>query len=287
MDRTDHIIERRLRDQGALPAVLSFSSDLSDAALIDAARAEGSMEGRDLVSDVTCAAPTPFTEGSVVMPDTPHGKAGPTAPRLSPDDTRRLGGGRHVVVYDFGVKRNILRELVDLGFRVTTVPATFSASATLDLRPDGVLLSNGPGDPAALDFAVAITRGLLDSGVPLFGICLGHQLLGRALGGATYKLKFGHHGVNQPVLDLSSGQVEITSQNHGFAVDLATLSSAELTHRNLNDGTVEGFRVPGRPVFAVQYHPEAAPGPHDASYLFTRFGRLCAGESPDRALGGA
>jgi carbamoyl-phosphate synthase small subunit len=177
-----------------------------------------------------------------------------------------------VVAYDFGIKRNILRKLVDVGCRVTVVPATTPATAVLRDRPDGVFLSNGPGDPAAVEYAAEATRELLAARRPLFGICLGHQILGLALGGRTYKLKFGHHGANQPVMDLARGQVEITSQNHNFAVDVDSLAGrAELSHVNLNDRTVEGMRLGGAPVFSVQYHPEAAPGPHDASYLFDRF----------------
>jgi carbamoyl-phosphate synthase small subunit len=194
---------------------------------------------------------------------------------------RPPGGGprHHVVAYDFGIKRNILRRLVDAGCRVTVVPATTPAREALALRPDGIFLSNGPGDPAAVTYAVSACRELVASDVPLFGICLGHQILGLALGGATYKLKFGHHGANQPVLDLATGKVEITSQNHGFAVDVASLAGkADLTHVNLNDGTVEGLRLRGRRVFGVQYHPEASPGPHDAAYLFDRFVSLIEGQ---------
>jgi carbamoyl-phosphate synthase small subunit len=179
---------------------------------------------------------------------------------------------RHVVAYDFGMKHNILRRLCDSGCRVTVVSATTPASEVLALKPDGVFLSNGPGDPAAVTYAAEACREILERRVPLFGICLGHQILGLALGGKTYKLKFGHHGANQPVVDLTTKKVEITSQNHGFAVDVATLAGkAELTHVNLNDNTVEGLRLIDRPAFSVQYHPEASPGPHDASYLFERF----------------
>jgi len=175
------------------------------------------------------------------------------------------------VVYDFGIKRNILRCLVDAGCRLTVVPASTSAADVLALEPDGVFLSNGPGDPAAVTYAVDAVRDLLGK-QPVFGICLGHQLLGLALGARTFKLKFGHRGVNQPVKDLTTGRIEITTQNHGFCVDLATLPpGAASTHVHLNDGTSEGLSIPSLRAFSVQYHPEAAAGPHDSFYLFERF----------------
>jgi carbamoyl-phosphate synthase small subunit len=259
-------ITRRLRDLGAMRGIITTAdpATLSDAALVAKVRETPGLEGRDLVREVTCAAPYEWTEGSHTL-SAPPVKAGP--------------GAKHVVAFDFGVKRNILRRLVDVGCRVTVVPATTSADEVLARRPDGVFLSNGPGDPAAVTSAIAATRGILEAGVPLFGICLGHQILGLALGGKTYKLKFGHHGANQPVMDLTTRKVEITSQNHGFCVDVDSIeqrgaTGAELTHVNLNDRTVEGMRVLGRPAFSVQYHPEASPGPHDAAYLFERFARL-------------
>jgi carbamoyl-phosphate synthase small subunit len=173
------------------------------------------------------------------------------------------------------MKRGILRRLRSSACRVTVVPAATSARDVLALAPDGIFLSNGPGDPAALPYAVEATRELARTGIPLFGICLGHQILGQALGGKTYKLKFGHHGANHPVMDLGTGKVEITSQNHGFAVDVASMEGrAVLTHVSLNDKTVEGMRHDSLPVFSVQYHPEASPGPNDSSYLFERFTRL-------------
>jgi carbamoyl-phosphate synthase small subunit len=218
------------------------------------------MEGRDLVRAVTCAAPYTWDQPSW----RPPGAAGAVPP-----------ADLHVVAYDFGIKRHILSSLRDLGCRTTVVPATTPAADALALGADGYFLSNGPGDPAALPYAAEAARGLVASGKPVFGICLGHQILGLALGGRTYKLAFGHHGANHPVQDLATGKVEITSQNHGFAVDVASLEGrAVLTHVNLNDGTVEGMRLEGRPVFSVQYHPEASPGPHDAAYLFGRFVRL-------------
>jgi carbamoyl-phosphate synthase small subunit len=177
-----------------------------------------------------------------------------------------------VVAYDFGIKRTILRRLVDAGCRVTVVPATTTAADALALAPDGIFLSNGPGDPAAVTYAIEATRALVDSGKPVFGICLGHQILGLALGARTFKLPFGHHGGNHPVQELASGKVEITAQNHGFAVDPASLpAGVRVTHKNLFDDTVEGLELVGRPVMSVQYHPEAGPGPHDAHYLFARF----------------
>jgi carbamoyl-phosphate synthase small subunit len=222
------------------------------------------MEGQDLVGEVTCAATYEWTEPGWTL-----------EPGDAPSATGRSGAARpHVVVYDYGVKRNQLRLLVDRGVRVTVVPAATSAEAVLALRPDGVMLSNGPGDPAAVLPAIAATRALLGK-LPVMGICLGHQILSLALGARTYKLRFGHHGNNQPVLDLRTGQVAITSQNHGFAVDDTTLPPVgKVTHLNLNDRTVEGLACPDLRAFSVQYHPEAAPGPHDAEPLFDHFLQL-------------
>jgi carbamoyl-phosphate synthase small subunit len=253
------MLTQKLRDQGAMRGLISAApvDKLSDAALVERVRRAPGLEGRDLVREVTSLASFTWDEGSW------HHAQDPVARR--PRD-------KHVVAYDFGMKRNILRMLVDSGCRVTVVPATTSATDVLALRPDGVFLSNGPGDPAAVTYAAEACRAIVAKKVPLFGICLGHQILGLALGGATYKLKFGHHGANCPVMDLSTRKVEITSQNHGFAVDVDSLrGKAELTHVNLNDSTVEGMRLGDRPAFSVQYHPEASPGPHDASYLFDRF----------------
>jgi carbamoyl-phosphate synthase small subunit len=254
-------ITRRLREGGAMRGLITTADParLSDAALVDAVRATPGLEGRDLVLEVTSQKPYGWTEGVW--------RLGGGGPRRKPD--------KHVVAYDFGIKTNILRQLVDAGCRVTVVPAATPAKDALALSPDGVFLSNGPGDPAAVTYAAESCRQILERKVPLFGICLGHQILGLALGGKTYKLKFGHHGANQPVMDLQTRKVEITSQNHGFAVDVKSLSGrAELSHVNLNDGTVEGMRLTDRPAFSVQYHPEASPGPHDASYLFDRFIQL-------------
>ncbi|MCC6630234.1 MAG: glutamine-hydrolyzing carbamoyl-phosphate synthase small subunit [Chloroflexi bacterium] len=256
-----------LRTFGALRGALSARPDADAGTLVAAARAWPGLEGRDLVREATCPAiyawreptPTAWAYGSEV----PH-------PRPLPEGE---GIGRpHVVAYDFGIKRNMLRRLTAFGCRVTVVPAATPAEAALALRPDGVLLSNGPGDPAALPYAVAATRGLLDAGVPTLGICLGHQLIGQALGARTFKLKFGHHGGNQPVGDVVTGRVRITSQNHNYAIDPDGLpANVQVTQMNLNDQTVEGLVVTDRPVWSVQYHPEAAPGPHDGDDVLVAF----------------
>jgi len=242
---------RHIRCEGAMKGVIS-TEDLDPASLVEKAKASPGLVGRDMVKHVTCAERYVWKENG--------GESAP--PRF------------HVVVFDYGVKHNILRMLVRVGCRVTVVPASTKAEDVLDLRPDGVLLSNGPGDPAAVTYAVAEIRKLLGK-LPVFGICLGHQLIGLALGGRTYKLKFGHRGGNQPVKDLATGRVDITSQNHGFCVDMDSLKEAdvEITHVNLNDQTLEGMRHKRMPVFSVQYHPEASPGPHDSGYLFEQFVR--------------
>jgi carbamoyl-phosphate synthase small subunit len=242
-------VVRRIRERGALRGVLT--TERSDVDALSAELADfPTMTGRALVDAVT---------------------------RSEPEELPAEGEEHfHLAVYDFGVKRNILRSLTQRGARVTVLPARTPASECLGLDPDGVLLSNGPGDPEPLGSIIDEVRKLAlpDSGpgVPVFGICLGHQLLGLALGGSTFKLKFGHHGGNQPVKDLETGKIAITSQNHGFSVDPESLpAGVRPTHVNLNDGTLEGLRVEGRPVFAAQYHPEAAPGPHEAAALFDRF----------------
>jgi carbamoyl-phosphate synthase small subunit len=252
---------RHLRDHGAQEAVLS-SSDLDAERLVRRAQDTPSLVGRDLVREVTCSEPYGWEEG----PWKPGGY-------VTADEIAAIRGRApwKVVAYDFGIKWNILRNLVGVGCQVRVVPASTPAHEVLALNPDGVFLSNGPGDPDAVAGAPENVAQLLGR-VPVFGICLGHQILGLALGGRTSKLKFGHHGGNQPVQDLTTGKVEITAQNHGFVVDMDSLGDrAEVTHVNLNDRTVEGLAVKGQPTFAVQYHPEASPGPHDARYLFRRF----------------
>ncbi len=236
---------RHIRDKGAMRACLS-TIDLDKDSVVEKARMSPLMENRELASVVT-------TSQAYSIP--------------------AKGAERfHVVCYDFGVKTNSLRELASFGCRITVVPSSTPASEVVALRPDGIFLSNGPGDPASMQKVVEEIRRVVDTGVPTFGICFGHQLLCRAFGGSTYKLAFGHRGGNQPVQDVVSKTVEITSHNHGFAVEAATLpSELEVTHINLNDNCVEGMRHKTLPIFSVQYHPEAAPGPHDAEHHFTRF----------------
>jgi carbamoyl-phosphate synthase small subunit len=250
---------RHIRTCGAQEAVIS-RVDLNPDSLVRKAKASPGLVGRDLVKEVTCRESYEWELGEWGL------ERGYVRPRLE--------GAPTVVAMDYGIKRNILRSLVSNGFRVKVLPATATADDILACSPDGVFLSNGPADPAALPYAREAVRGVLGR-KPVFGICLGHQILGLAIGGTTYKLNFGHHGANHPVKDLSSGRVEITSQNHGFAVDADSVAGrAEISHLNLNDRTVEGLRGQGAPFFSVQYHPEASPGPHDAGYLFKRFRRL-------------
>ncbi len=244
-DLDTRAVVRRLRQQGAMRGALTSDIDHVDQVL-DQVRKQPPMEGQALVPRVTTDEAYP----------------------LAAEGEEKF----HIAVYDFGVKRNILRMLCDRGARLTVVPAETPAQQVVALGVDGIVLSNGPGDPAALETVIGVVRDLVKAELPIFGICLGHQLLGLALGGQTFKLPFGHHGGNQPVKDLDTGQVLITSQNHGFAVDIGSLpSGCRVNQINLNDGTAEGFVVEGRSVFSTQYHPEAAPGPHDAGRLFDDF----------------
>jgi carbamoyl-phosphate synthase small subunit len=255
-------LTRRLRSAGVMRGIIATGA-VDPEVLVERARQLPLMEGTDLVKDVTCAEPYDF---SLSLGDTVSETS------FAPQPERRAVRPLRVAAYDFGIKLNILRRLAAHGCEVRVYPASTPAQTLLDWRPDGVFLSNGPGDPAAVGYAVEHVRTLVDSGTPVFGICLGHQLLALGLGARTYKLKFGHRGANHPVKQLSTGAIEITSQNHGFAVDPESLpEGVEVTHRNLYDGTVEGLRHTSRPVFSVQYHPEASPGPHDADYLFRQF----------------
>ena len=252
-------LTRVLRTVGVMRGVIGTGTVDPDELVAEASRVTP-MEGLDLVKNVSCAEPY----------DWPSDDLEPVGFRLAPGN--RSGRPLRVAAYDFGLKRNILRRLSAHGCEVRVFPASAPASDLLGIKPDGVFLSNGPGDPAPLRYAVANARAVIDADVPVFGICLGHQVLALAMGGSTYKLKFGHRGGNHPVKQVSTGQVEITSQNHGFAVEPASLpEDVEVTHLNLYDGTVEGLRHTQRPVFCVQYHPEASPGPHDADYLFSCF----------------
>ncbi len=267
-------VTRHLRTQGAVNGLISLDGSNLDG-LIKKAKALPSMEGQDLVKKVTSDKPFLWSDGNGSWSQAPKGKS----------------QKKRVVVIDYGVKQNILRSLIDLGCEVVVVPANSSAEQILNHKPDGIVLSNGPGDPAVVDYGVKTIQQLIDNNIQIknkgdapiavFGICLGHQLLGLALGGETYKLKFGHHGGNHPVKDLESGRVDVTSQNHGFCVAGEKTSSGEwivkgnpdaiVTHINLNDNAIEGLRHKTLPMFSVQYHPEASAGPHDANHLFDRF----------------
>ena len=303
---------RHLRSAGAMRGMVSTDGTSAEK-LVAEARALPTMAGQELASRVTCAKEYEWSRTSIDLAAPIHAEALAAGSSAQSAGSRSVGGRsfgsdisahdkkgasagfasrslsdreapgerrkHRVVAYDFGIKQNILRLLVDHGCEVTVVPAKTSAADVLALKPNGVFLSNGPGDPEPISYAVANIRKLLGK-VPIFGICLGHQLCGLALGGKTYKLKFGHHGANHPVKNLLTGKVEITSQNHGFCVDPDSLpaSDVEVTHLNLNDNTNEGLRHRSAPLFSVQYHPEASPGPHDARYLFDQFvGMMAAG----------
>jgi carbamoyl-phosphate synthase small subunit len=253
-------LTRVLRSSGVMRGVIA-TGDVDPRALVDRAQALPSMEGSDLVLGVTCERAFDWEPST-----SPEDEFAPPAPR------GRARRNLRVAAPDYGMKWNILRRFHAHGCDVRVFPATTPAAELLSAGPDGVFLSNGPGDPAVLSYAIANARKLIDADVPTFGICLGHQILSLAMGGETYKLKFGHRGANHPVKELETGKVEITSQNHGFAVDPDSLpEGVKITHLNLYDGTVEGLRSTKQPVFCVQYHPEAAPGPHDADYLFNQF----------------
>jgi carbamoyl-phosphate synthase small subunit len=249
-------LTRVLREKGAQNGCL-MAGEVDDGAALEKARAFPGLAGMDLAKVVSCQKPYEWQETEWVL-GAGHGQ--------------RSEALRHVVAYDFGVKRNILRKLASRGCRITVVPAQTSASDVLAYKPDGIFLSNGPGDPEPCDYAISAIRTLLDANVPMFGICLGHQLLGLATGARSIKMKFGHHGANHPVQDVDTGKVMITSQNHGFAVDSDSLpENARVTHKSLFDGSLQGFERRDKPAFCFQGHPEASPGPHDVDYLFDRF----------------
>ncbi|MGB5833029.1 MAG: glutamine-hydrolyzing carbamoyl-phosphate synthase small subunit [Thiohalocapsa sp.] len=260
-------LTRILREQGAQSGCLQAGEVLDEPAALSAARGFPGLQGMDLAREVSTATSYQWAQGTWALDQGLPESVAPDDPRLR----------FHVVAYDFGIKRNILRMLVDHGCRITVVPAITSAGDVMALSPDGVFLSNGPGDPEPCDYAIAAIRDLLDADTPVFGICLGHQLLGLACGARTVKMKFGHHGANHPVQVLATGEVMISSQNHGFAVDEQTLpSDLETTHRSLFDGSLQGIRHRDRPAFGFQGHPEASPGPHDVAPLFGQFVELMA-----------
>ncbi|GMH24505.1 hypothetical protein Nepgr_026348 [Nepenthes gracilis] len=252
-------ITRRLREDGSLIGVLSTERSKSDEELLEMSRS-WDIDGIDLITGVSCHSPYEWVDK--------------TGDEWDFNMNARDGGTFQVVAYDFGIKHNILRRLTSYGCKITVVPSTWPASETLKMKPDGILLSNGPGDPSAVPYAVETVKILVGK-VPIFGICMGHQLLGQALGGKTFKMKFGHHGGNHPVRDLRNGRVMISSQNHNYAVDPASLpDGVEVTHINLNDGSCAGLAFPAKNVMSLQYHPEASPGPHDSDPVFREFVEL-------------
>ncbi len=264
-------IVMHIRDRGAQMGAIACGDKVNKDDLVDIARKQGSMLGKDYVQFVSCKEPYTWTELPWSLEECQKSKDAKTGyRRLKEED---LWQRPHVVALDCGIKYSILRLLLDSGFRVTVLPATSTSAQILGAKPDALFLSNGPGDPATLGYIVDAVKGVLGK-FPIFGICLGHQILGQVFGGKTYKLKFGHRGGNHPVMDKATGRVEITVQNHGFAVDPETLPASagvEVSHVNLNDQTVEGLNAPKYRAFSVQYHPEACPGPHDSRYLFKRF----------------
>jgi carbamoyl-phosphate synthase small subunit len=251
-------ITRRLREEGSLIGVLTTDKSKTDEELVEMSKT-WSIVGKDLITDVSCSEPYEWkdkTEGEWEFSET-----------VPASDAEKY----HVIAYDFGVKHNILRRLTSYGCKITVVPSTYPASEVLKLNPDGILFSNGPGDPSAVPYAVKSVQDLVGK-VPVFGICMGHQLLGQALGGTTFKMKFGHHGGNHPVRQLSTGRVEISAQNHNYAVDPDTLpEGVQVSHINLNDGTCAGLVFPAMKAMSIQYHPEASPGPHDSDQAFFDF----------------
>jgi len=261
---------RHLRDYGAQEGIITTIESNPDVAIAKAKASPG-LVGRDLVQNVTCSQAYDWNEGKWELKGGYKKRDEPKSKRRSTKGATFTSPAYFVVAYDYGIKYNILRNLAESGCRVRVVPAGAPAEDVLAMNPDGIFLSNGPGDPDAVPYAKENVERLIGK-KPIFGICLGHQIMGLALGGKTYKLKFGHHGGNQPVMDLTTRKVEITAQNHGFAVDADSLKGAvEVTHLNLNDNTVEGLAHRELPIFSVQYHPESSPGPHDANYLFRRF----------------
>ena len=262
-------LTRKLRDGGTQKAALSTRGACADELLKMACEWEG-LDGRDMVKEVTCDEPYHWVDDAGSKWVTPL-----SSPHLAKQN-RGTEGGLNIVAYDYGIKKNILRHLASYGANVTVVSADSSADEVLAMKPDGIFLSNGPGDPAGLPYAVEAVSGLIESGVPIFGICLGHQLIGRALGADTHRLKFGHHGGNHPVQYLPNGEVLITAQNHNYCVTAGNLNpdEVEITYKSLNDDSLEGLRMKNKPVFSVQFHPEAAPGPHDAHDIFGEFFKM-------------